>query len=258
MVRLVGAHNALGAVMAEHAGFDGVWSSSLEISASHAVPDASILGKSEHLAVARAMCKAVQAPVVADCDTGYGDGVQFATKPQLAENMIGRAVKGSLRTMRPDDLAAAMIRAALSQVPALDPHTIDDIMLGCAQPAGEQGYGLARVVATMLGLDDVPGTVSQRYCASSVQTSRMAMHAIKAGEAQVLIDTYAANGIADSFRVTETSTVGTLDFTLSTDSTTGALPADSSLPTGVLNLGAFTATPSAAGRIAGESRCAPA
>jgi phosphoenolpyruvate phosphomutase len=78
VVRLVGAHNALGAVMAEHAGFDGVWSSSLEISASQAVPDASILGKSEHLAVARAMCKAVQAPVVADCDTGYGDGVQFA------------------------------------------------------------------------------------------------------------------------------------------------------------------------------------
>ena len=78
VVRLVGAHDALGAVMAEHAGFDGVWSSSLEISASHAVPDASILGKSEHLAVARAMCQAVQAPVVADCDTGYGDGVQFA------------------------------------------------------------------------------------------------------------------------------------------------------------------------------------
>ena len=78
VVRLVGAHDALGAVMAEHAGFDGVWSSSLEISASHAVPDASILGKTEHLAVARAMCQVVKAPVVADCDTGYGDGVQFA------------------------------------------------------------------------------------------------------------------------------------------------------------------------------------
>jgi len=100
---------------------------------------------------------------------------------------IGRAVKGSLREMRADDMAAAMISAALAQVPALDPHTIDDIMLGCAQPAGEQGYGMARVLAVMLGLDDVPGTVSQRYCASSLQTTRMAMHAIRAGEAHVLV-----------------------------------------------------------------------
>jgi acetyl-CoA C-acetyltransferase len=104
-----------------------------------------------------------------------------------ARSPIGRAVKGSLRSMRADEMAAAMIRAALAKVPALDPHTIDDIMLGCAQPAGEQGYGMARVVAVLLGLDDVPGTVSQRYCASSVQTSRMAMHAIRAGEAHVLI-----------------------------------------------------------------------
>jgi acetyl-CoA C-acetyltransferase len=100
---------------------------------------------------------------------------------------IGRAVKGSLRGMRADDMAAAMISAALAKVPALDPHTIDDIMLGCAQPAGEQGYGLARVVAVMLGLDDVPGTVSQRYCASSLQTTRMALHAIRAGEAHALV-----------------------------------------------------------------------
>ncbi|MCW2934940.1 MAG: 3-ketoacyl-CoA thiolase/acetyl-CoA acetyltransferase [Actinomycetia bacterium] len=100
---------------------------------------------------------------------------------------IGRAVKGSLRGMRADDMAAAMIAAALAKVPALDPHTIDDIMLGCAQPAGEQGYGMARIVAVMLGLDDVPGTVSQRYCASSLQTTRMALHAIRAGEAHALV-----------------------------------------------------------------------
>jgi acetyl-CoA C-acetyltransferase len=104
-----------------------------------------------------------------------------------ARSPIGRAVKGSLRGMRADDMAAAMISAALAKVPALDPHTIDDILLGCAQPAGEQGYGMARVLAVMLGLDDVPGTVSQRYCASSLQTSRMAMHAIRSGEAHVLI-----------------------------------------------------------------------
>jgi len=104
-----------------------------------------------------------------------------------ARSPIGRAVKGSLRGMRADDLAAATVRAALAAVPALDPHTIDDIMLGCAQPAGEQGYGMARVVAVMLGLDDVPGTVSQRYCASSLQTTRMALHAIRAGEAHTLV-----------------------------------------------------------------------
>jgi len=104
-----------------------------------------------------------------------------------ARSPIGRAVKGSLRVMRADDMAAAMVRAALAAVPALDPHTIDDIMLGCAQPAGEQGYGMARVVAVMLGLDDVPGTVSQRFCASSLQTTRMALHAIRAGEAHALV-----------------------------------------------------------------------
>ncbi|WP_029136439.1 acetyl-CoA C-acetyltransferase [Nakamurella lactea] len=104
-----------------------------------------------------------------------------------ARSPIGRAFKGSLTSLRADDMAVAMVRAALAQVPELDPHTVDDLMLGCAQPAGEQGYGLARVVAVAAGLDDVPGTTVQRYCASSLQTTRMALHAIKAGEAQVLI-----------------------------------------------------------------------
>jgi acetyl-CoA C-acetyltransferase len=74
-----------------------------------------------------------------------------------ARSPIGRAVKGSLRTLRADDMAVAMIRAALSQVSALDPGTIDDIMIGCAQPAGQQGYGIARVLGVLLGLDGVPG-----------------------------------------------------------------------------------------------------
>ncbi len=117
---------------------------------------------------------------------------------------IGRAFKGSLRGMRADDLAVAMVRAALNKVPELDPHSVEDLMLGCAQPAGEQGYGLARVVAIALGLDDVPGTTVQRYCASSLQTTRMALHAIRAGEAHVLISAGAesvshfANGKSDS------------------------------------------------------------
>ena len=100
---------------------------------------------------------------------------------------IGRAFKGSLTGLRADDLAVAMVRAALDAVPELDPARIDDILLGCAQPAGEQGYGLARMVALGLDLDTVPGTTVQRYCASSLQTTRMALHAIRAGEADVLV-----------------------------------------------------------------------
>lgn len=104
-----------------------------------------------------------------------------------ARSPIGRAVKGSLRDLRADDMVTAMIQAALAQVPELDPHEIDEILLGCAQPAGEQGYGLARVVATLLGLDDVPAVTVQRYCASSVETTRMALHAIRAGEGSVFV-----------------------------------------------------------------------
>jgi acetyl-CoA C-acetyltransferase len=104
-----------------------------------------------------------------------------------ARSPIGRAFKGSLTEVRPDDLAATIIQAALDQVPALDPHDVDDLHLGCGLPGGEQGFNQARVVATLLGLDDVPGTTLTRYCASSLQTTRMAFHAIKAGEGDVFI-----------------------------------------------------------------------
>ncbi len=104
-----------------------------------------------------------------------------------ARSPIGRAFKGSLKDLRPDDLTATIIKAALDKVPALDPHSIDDIMLGCGLPGGEQGFNMARVVATLLGLDDVPGTTLTRYCASSLQTTRMAFHAIKAGEGDVFV-----------------------------------------------------------------------
>jgi acetyl-CoA C-acetyltransferase len=100
---------------------------------------------------------------------------------------IGRAFKGSLRELRPDDLAATIVRAALDQVPQLDAHDIDDLMLGCGLPGGEQGFNMARVVAVMLGLDDLPGTTVTRYCSSSLQTTRMAFHAIKAGEGDVFV-----------------------------------------------------------------------
>jgi acetyl-CoA C-acetyltransferase len=104
-----------------------------------------------------------------------------------ARSPIGRAHKGSLVEMRPDDLAVQMVQAALAKVPALDPADIDDLMLGCGQPAGESGFNLARVVAVLAGLDHVPGVTVNRYCASSLQTTRMAFHAIKAGEGDVFI-----------------------------------------------------------------------
>ncbi|MFY9914044.1 MAG: acetyl-CoA C-acetyltransferase [Nocardioidaceae bacterium] len=104
-----------------------------------------------------------------------------------ARSPIGRAGKGSLVDLRPDDLAASMVSAALQKVPELDPAEIDDLMLGCGLPGGEQGFNMARVVAVLLGYDHLPGTTLTRYCSSSVQTSRMAFHAIKAGEGDVFV-----------------------------------------------------------------------
>jgi acetyl-CoA C-acetyltransferase len=104
-----------------------------------------------------------------------------------ARSPIGRAMKGSLIECRPDDLGAAIVTAVLDKVPELDRTTIDDLILGCGQPAGESGYNLARVMALLAGLDDVPGVTVNRYCSSSLQTIRMATHAIKAGEGDVFV-----------------------------------------------------------------------
>jgi acetyl-CoA C-acetyltransferase len=104
----------------------------------------------------------------------------------VTRSPIGRAIKGSLAGARPDDMAAQMVTAALARVPQLDPATIDDVMLGNTQPAGEAGYNLARVVSLLAGID-LPGTTVNRYCASSLQTTRMAFHAIKAGEGHAFL-----------------------------------------------------------------------
>jgi acetyl-CoA C-acetyltransferase len=104
-----------------------------------------------------------------------------------ARSPIGRAFKGSLVDVRPDDLTATIVRTALDKVPALDPRDIDDLMLGCGLPGGEQGYNMGRVVAIMLGYDFLPGTTITRYCSSSLQTTRMAFHAIKTGEGDAFI-----------------------------------------------------------------------
>ncbi|WEV27425.1 acetyl-CoA C-acetyltransferase [Streptomyces sp. 71268] len=104
-----------------------------------------------------------------------------------ARSPIGRAFKGSLKEVRPDDLTAQIVGAALAKVPELDPRDIDDLMLGCGLPGGEQGHNLGRIVAVQLGMDHLPGCTITRYCASSLQTSRMALHAIKAGEGDVFV-----------------------------------------------------------------------
>jgi acetyl-CoA C-acetyltransferase len=104
-----------------------------------------------------------------------------------ARSPIGRAFKGSLTEMRADDLTVQMVKAALEKVPELDPKDITDLMLGCGLPGGEQGFNMGRVVAVLLGYDHLPGTTITRYCSSSLQTTRMAFHAIKAGEGDAFI-----------------------------------------------------------------------
>lgn len=111
------------------------------------------------------------------------DAVIVAT----ARSPIGRAFKGAMKDIRPDDLAATIVRALMDKVPQVDPSLVEDLMLGCAQPAGEQGYNLARVVAILAGMPQAGGTTVNRYCSSSLQTIRMAAHAIKAGEGDIFV-----------------------------------------------------------------------
>ena len=110
----------------------------------------------------------------------------------VARSPIGRAFKGSLKDERPDDLAAAMVTAALDKVPSFDPGSndgtgLDDLYLGCAEPSGEAGSNMARVVTILAGLDDVPAVTVNRFCASSLQAIRMAFHAIKTGEGNAFV-----------------------------------------------------------------------
>jgi len=104
-----------------------------------------------------------------------------------ARTPIGRANKGSLKDMRPDDLSAFIIQTALDKIPELDPKDIDDLYLGCGLPGGEMGFNMGRIVSVLMGYDHLPGATITRYCSSSVQTTRMAFHAIKAGEGDVFI-----------------------------------------------------------------------
>jgi len=125
-----------------------------------------------------------------------------------ARTPIGRANKGSLVECRPDDLSALIIDAVLAKVPSLDPAQVEDVIWGCGQPAGEAGTNVARVAALLAGIE-APGVTVNRYCSSSLQTIRMAAHAIKAGEGDVFISggvetvSRFMNGMADGGPVNE-------------------------------------------------------
>ncbi|MCE2512394.1 MAG: acetyl-CoA C-acetyltransferase [Acidimicrobiia bacterium] len=107
-----------------------------------------------------------------------------------ARTPIGRAVKGSLTEVRPDDMSAFIIGDVLSKVPGLDPADVEDVIWGIGQPGGEGGYNVARVASILAGVN-APGVTVNRYCSSSLQTIRMAAHAIKAGEG----DCFVAGGV---------------------------------------------------------------
>jgi acetyl-CoA C-acetyltransferase len=104
-----------------------------------------------------------------------------------ARSPIGRAFKGSLVDLRPDDMSAQIVRALMAKVPQVSAADVEDLIMGCGQPAGEAGFNIARVTAILAGLDGVPGVTVNRYCSSSLQTIRMAAHAIKAGEGDCFI-----------------------------------------------------------------------
>jgi len=109
-----------------------------------------------------------------------------------ARTPIGRAQKGSLRDNRIDDLGGFIVKTLLEKVPAVEPASVDDVIIGAANHSGEQGMNAARNIGLLAGLPDtVPGTTVNRFCASSLQSIRMAFHAIKAGEG----DTYVAGGV---------------------------------------------------------------
>jgi len=104
-----------------------------------------------------------------------------------ARSPIGRANKGTLVSVRPDDMSAQIVRALMAKVPSVQASDIEDLIMGIGQPAGEGGFNIGRMTAILAGLGDVPGVTVNRYCSSSLQTIRMAAHAIKAGEGDCFI-----------------------------------------------------------------------
>ena len=104
-----------------------------------------------------------------------------------ARSPIGRANKGSLKDLRPDDMSAQIVKALMAKVPQVKGDDVEDLIMGIGQPAGEGGFNIGRMVAILAGLDNAPGVTVNRYCSSSLQTIRMAAHAIRAGEGDVFV-----------------------------------------------------------------------
>src|ERR1700676_987370 len=129
---------------------------------------------------------------------------------------IGRAVKGSLRSVRADDLAAIPLRALIERNPQVDQASIGDLMMGCGYGEGEQGYNVGRIAGLLAGIDHhVPACTVNRFCAASLQTARMAFNAIQMGEG----DTYIAAGVE---AVSRAGGGGSFEFNHAVDGSEGA------------------------------------
>src|ERR687887_2930934 len=130
---------------------------------------------------------------------------------------VGRAIRGSLRDLRADDLAAIPLRALVERNPEVDFRETNDVMMGCGFPDHEQGYNVGRNAALLAGIDHhIPAVTVNRFCASSLQTIRMAFHAIKAGEG----DQYVAAGVEAVSRAAET---GNFEFHHKLDGSEGSV-----------------------------------
>jgi acetyl-CoA C-acetyltransferase len=127
--------------------------------------------------------------------------MQHAVITSAVRTPIGRAHKGVLATVRPDDLLAQTVSDVLARTPGLEPGHVDDLVVGCALPGGEQGFNIARIAAVLLGWDHVPGVTVNRFCTSSLQAIRIAAQAVRCGDADVVI----AAGVESQSRLTHGS-----------------------------------------------------
>ncbi|NEA71885.1 acetyl-CoA C-acyltransferase [Streptomyces sp. SID13588] len=140
--------------------------------------------------------------------------MQHAVIVSTVRTPIGRAHKGSLAEVRPDDLLARTVAEALARVPGLLPESVDDLVVGCALPGGEQGFNIARIAAILLGWDHVPGVTVNRFCTSSLQAVRMAAQAVRCGDADVVVaagvesQSRLAHGSSDTWPGTENPAFG--------------------------------------------------
>jgi acetyl-CoA acyltransferase len=118
----------------------------------------------------------------------WGASVQETVIVEALRTAVGKAPRGTLKTTRPDDMAAAVIRALIERTPQLQPADIDDVILGCAMPEAEQGMNMARIAALRAGLpDSVPGMTINRFCSSGLQSIAIAADCIRSGGADVII-----------------------------------------------------------------------